>query len=122
EHRGGAGGHRLLADREVQEPADLAERVRLRRLLLEPADEDHVAQKLAREVGVDPEPRRRLLSHHLGHALPPALYSISLPDITGSPRPSNGLRLALPPHEAEVVHGEAAAQAEDGDDDRQAHR
>src|SRR5438552_12192710 len=94
EHRGGAGGHRLLADREVQEPADLAERVRLRRLLLEPADEDHVAQKLAREVGVDPEPRRRLLSHHLGHALPPALYSISLPDITGSPRPSNGLRLA----------------------------
>src|SRR5438309_8190370 len=39
-----------------------------------------------------------------------------------SPRPSNGLRLALPPHEAEVVHGEAAAQAEDGDDDRQAHR
>src|SRR5205823_4943979 len=77
EDRGGAGGHRLLADREVEEPADLAERVRLRRLLLEAADEDHVAQKLAREVGVEPEPRRRLLSHRLGHALPPATYSIS---------------------------------------------
>src|SRR5438094_750811 len=72
EDRGGAGGHRLLADGEVEEPADLAEGVGLRRLLLEAADEEHVAQKLAREVGVEPEPRRRLLSHRLGHSLPPA--------------------------------------------------
>src|SRR6267142_1964110 len=41
--------------------------------------------------------------------------------ITGSPRPSNGLRLALPPHQAQVVYREAAAQPEDGDDDRQPH-
>src|SRR5207249_6011234 len=72
EDRGGAGGHRLLADGEVEEPADLAEGVGLRRLPLEAAEEEHVAQKLAREVGVEPEPRRRLLSHRLGHSLPPA--------------------------------------------------
>src|SRR2546421_5437105 len=42
--------------------------------------------------------------------------------ITGSPRPSNGLRLALPAHQAEIVHGEAVAQPEDGDDDGQPHR
>src|SRR5204863_8968883 len=62
---------------EVEEPADLAEGVGLRRLLLEAADEEHVAQKLAREVGVEPEPRRRLLSHRLGHSLPPAPNSLS---------------------------------------------
>src|SRR3989454_634132 len=151
EARGGAGGPRLLADGEVEEPADLAERVGLRRLLLEATDDEHVAQKLAREVGVEPEPRRRLLSHRLGHSLPPAPNSLSYARLarrgldhrlasppaaartaaprraaartphSGPPPPSNGLRLPLPPPEAQVVHPEATAPAGEGGDDGQGH-
>src|SRR5262249_60444149 len=92
--------HRLLADREMQESTDLAERVCLRRLLLEATDQDHVAQQPAREAGVEPEPRRRLLRHCLRHDLPPAHYSIST-IFRGSPRPAGPpprpvLRLPLP--------------------------
>src|SRR5206468_2519458 len=67
--------------------------VRLRRLLLEAADEDHVAQKLAREVGVESESRRRLLRHCLGHALPPAHYSISIPHAPHAGSPYHLMRL-----------------------------
>src|SRR5262249_47873944 len=77
QHRRGPRRHRLLTDREMQKPADLAQRVRLRRLLLEATNQEHVAQQLAREAGVEPEPGRRLLCHCLRHALPPAHYSIA---------------------------------------------
>jgi len=55
EHRGGADRHRLLADVEMEEPADLPERVRLGGLLLEAADQEHIAQQLPRDGGIDAE-------------------------------------------------------------------
>ena len=48
----GADDRRLLADREVQEAADLRLRVHLARALLEAADEHHRLEPLARGVGV----------------------------------------------------------------------
>ncbi|OGT94796.1 MAG: hypothetical protein A2083_04945 [Gemmatimonadetes bacterium GWC2_71_9] len=47
-----ADGHGLLADIEVAEPPDLAERVLLARPLLEAPDEEHVAQQLPQRRGV----------------------------------------------------------------------
>jgi hypothetical protein len=46
----GADDRRLLADREMQEAADLRLRVHLTRALLEAADEDHRRQPLTRDV------------------------------------------------------------------------
>ena len=56
ERRGRADRHRLLADVEMEESADLPERVRLGGLLLEAADQEHVGQQLLRDGGVDAQP------------------------------------------------------------------
>ena len=65
----GADDRRLLADREVQEAADLRLRVHLARALLEAADEHHRLQPLARGVGLRQLALRgrRLLLPHVGH-------------------------------------------------------
>ncbi len=66
----GADDRRLLADREVEEAADLRLRVHLARALLEAPDEHHRLQPLARSVGLrqlmlrGPLP---LLLRHVGH-------------------------------------------------------
>ena len=52
EQRDGARAHRLLADIEVTEAADLPERVRFGAPLLETALKEHGAQKLHVECGV----------------------------------------------------------------------
>jgi hypothetical protein len=48
-----AGGYRLLADVEVQEAADLAGAVELRRFLLHAADAQHVGEQPQREFGLE---------------------------------------------------------------------
>jgi len=48
QHGRRADGHRLLADIQVEEAADLAERVALRSLLLEATDQHHLRQELPR--------------------------------------------------------------------------
>src|SRR5262245_5938572 len=58
---------RFLADVEMQESADLAEGIRLRGLLLETADEEHVGQELLGEGRVDAR-RRPATCGCLGHA------------------------------------------------------
>jgi hypothetical protein len=47
-----ADGDRLLPDVEMTEAADLAERVRLGRLLLEAADENHLVEHLQKGLAV----------------------------------------------------------------------
>ena len=61
-----ADDRRLLADREVQEAADLGLRVHLAGALLEAPDQHHRLEPLARGVAVG-EPRARLLLGHIGH-------------------------------------------------------
>src|SRR4029453_3812049 len=60
---------RLLADVEMEESADLSEGVRLRGLLLEPANEEHVGQELPGEGRVDARRRRPASCWCLGHDL-----------------------------------------------------
>ena len=47
-----SGGHRLLADAQVQQPGDLHLGVHLRNLLLEGADEEHRAKQRARCLSI----------------------------------------------------------------------
>ena len=66
----GADDRRLLADREVQEAADLRLRVHLARALLEAADEHHRLEPLARGVALGQLALRGplpLLLRHVGH-------------------------------------------------------
>jgi hypothetical protein len=56
--------HRLLADVEVKEAADLLLRVQLRALLLEAADPDHLPQELEAVRAVEPD-LRGAMSHRL---------------------------------------------------------
>ena len=68
----GADDRRLLADREVQEAADLRLRVHLARALLEAADEHHRLEPLARGVALGQLALRGplpLLLRHVGHGL-----------------------------------------------------
>ena len=68
----GADDRRLLADREVQEAADLRLRVHLARALLEAADEHHRLEPLARGVAVRQLPllgSLPLLLRDVGHGL-----------------------------------------------------
>ena len=51
-HRGRADDRRLLADRQVQEPAGLRTLVLAARLLLEAADQGHLAEQFAARLGV----------------------------------------------------------------------
>jgi len=52
EHRDRAGAHRLLADVQVAEAADLAQRIRLGSAFLEPALQEHRAEQLEVQRGV----------------------------------------------------------------------
>ena len=47
-----ADGDRFLADVQVTESADLAERVRLRGLFLEAPDQQHLPQHLEKQLGL----------------------------------------------------------------------
>ena len=63
----GADDRRLLADRQVQEAADLGLRVHLARALLEAADEHHRLQPLACRVAVGKIPLYARLLGDVGH-------------------------------------------------------
>ena len=63
----GADDRRLLADRQVQEAADLGLRVHLARALLEAADEHHRLQPLAGRVAVRQLPGYARLLRDVGH-------------------------------------------------------
>src|SRR5262249_39913638 len=70
----------FLADVEVEEATDLPERVALRRLLLEPADQDHVVVQTTGEPRVDLGRLCNLLLSHglLGHEPPPCAPQLQL--------------------------------------------
>src|SRR5216684_5908634 len=63
QHGRRADGHRLLANIQVEEAADLAERVALRSLLLEATDQHHLRQELPRQPGIHSGRRRVELRH-----------------------------------------------------------
>ena len=53
-HRGGADGHRLLADIEMEKAADLAHGIHLGGFLFEPSDQLHLGEKPAGQLRVEP--------------------------------------------------------------------
>ena len=63
----GADDRRLLADRQVQEAADLGLRIHLPGALLEAPDEHHRLQPLARRVALRQLPGYARLLRHVGH-------------------------------------------------------
>ncbi len=80
QHRRGAGGNGFLTDGEVEESTDLAQGVRFGRFLLEAADQHHVGEQAAGQLGIDGRRTGLLrfgLLRHVSSYRPPTIASRS---------------------------------------------